>query len=109
MGLIYGPRGNNGMNTNNKCESQIAGVFGECDKYDKNGKHSYGTGKIVADVTYYNKSQGMDNTFTWGCCENCTKLYRDWNTGDNDYEDSVVVEIKYNDDREDYYNYPVIH
>ena len=54
MGLIYGPRGNNGMNTNNKCESQIAGVFGECDKYDKNGKHSYGTGKIVADVTYYN-------------------------------------------------------
>ena len=51
----------------------------------------------------------MDNTFTWGCCENCTKLYRDWNTGDNDYEDSVVVEIKYNDDREDYYNYPVIH
>ena len=72
MGLIYGPRGNNGMNTNNKC-------------------------------------QGMDNTFTWGCCENCTKLYRDWNTGDNDYEDSVVVEIKYNDDREDYYNYPVIH
>ena len=82
------------MKQQNQCESPLGGHFAECDKFDKNGKHSVGIGKAVADVTYYNQSQGKDNEFTYQMCKNCTECYA-MMTDVNDYEDNVVVKIQY--------------
>jgi len=84
------------MKDSNKCESPLGGWFAECDRFDKNGNHSVGIGKAVADVTYYNQSQGRDNEFTYQMCEECTKMYK-LMIDVNDYEDNVVVAIQYYD------------
>ena len=82
------------MNTENRCESPLGGHWAECDKFDKNGNHSVGIGKAVADVTYWNQSQGRDNEFTYQMCKECTECYsmmtEEWKG-----EDNVVIKIQY--------------
>ncbi len=80
-----------------KCEAPLGGGgIDVCDKFDKNGKHSVGIGKAVADVTYYNQSQGKENTWTYKCCKNCAEMYS-YMTEVEDWEDNVVVKIQYYD------------
>lgn len=85
------------MKDENKCESPLGGWWGECERTDKNGHFiGMGIGKIIADVTYYNKSQGQDNLFTYGMCKDCTQLYElIADLADDPTEDNVVTEIKY--------------
>ena len=84
------------MKEENRCESPMGGYWATCDKYDKNGKHSVGIGKAVADVTYYNQSQGEENHFKYQCCKDCAECYA-FDTEVTDYEDNVVVKIQYYD------------
>jgi hypothetical protein len=83
------------MKDSNKCEAPLGGGgIDVCDKFDKNGKHTVGIGKAVADVTYYNKSQGEENTWTYACCKECTEYYHLLVDSD-DWEDNTVVKIQY--------------
>ncbi len=83
------------MKDENKCEAPLGGGgIDVCDKFDKHGKHSVGVGKAVANVTYWNQSQGKENTWTYACCKNCTEMYS-YMTEENDWEDNVVVKIEY--------------
>ncbi len=85
------------MLQNNKCEAPLGGGgIDVCDKFDKNGKHSVGIGKAVADVTYWNASQGRENTWTYACCRNCTEMYELMtNNEDETWEDNKVIKIIY--------------
>ncbi len=84
------------MKEENRCESPMGGWFATCDKFDKNGTHSVGIGKVVAEVTYYNQSQGEGNLFTYKCCKNCAECYA-FDTEVTETEDNVVVKIQYYD------------
>jgi ubiquitin C-terminal hydrolase len=96
------------MNTKNICESPLGGYWRECEKTNKDGEFiGYGVGKTVAEVSYYNKSQGRDNIFTYDMCKDCVNFYRDWlvDTLDDDTEDNVVVSIKhFNKKSTEHYN-----
>lgn len=87
------------MKEENQCESPMGGWFGECQKTDKKGVwYATGIGKAVALVSYYNKSQGMNNMFTYKMCKDCVKEYRfTADCADMESVDNVVTEIEYFD------------
>ena len=85
------------MKTENMCESPMGGWYGECEKTDKDGVYyATGIGKAVALVSYYNKSQGVDNVFTYQMCKDCVEEYR-WKDDSENYEDNVLTEIEWFD------------
>lgn len=85
----------------------MGGWFAECDKFDKNGKHSLGIGKKVAVVSYYNKSQGTGAIFEYDCCQSCTNYYESFagDSENDDTEDNVIVSIEYINKKDQHKNY----
>jgi len=100
------------MREENRCESPMGGWFGLCEKTDKDGiVYATGIGRAVADVTYYNKSQGKENLFTYQMCKDCTKEYRTYlSDAEDETEDNTVVKIEWFDKKREieYFNRPVL-